>query len=431
LIYDNDSPNAGISCDYSMNSNLGTTQFSDISGVLQNPSDISSITHNTNQNNVAQHVIIPLTIIPFSKKETKNKAIKYVDTEYGLIIAPNLPSIIHHLKIDHLSNKMTEIREDVIQTGKKVFSQDVQHRLLNSPLIQQHHGAELSSISSRGNSRSIFQYLSEKYGTPEDIVHFVQITSPIFLSPVILHKGWINKLKTTIEAKYRFTISRIDDYDTTRCENFVRTIAHKNIKDTVEKWYNNILIKYGYKLLTKKPKGDKPLIAEIVVNHPSFDNLFPSSLIYIVKTKITFGESIITFSSGTNTFNDTVQDDMERAEQGILTDAIVDEFEKSMCDSGTSTNTFNETVGDDMKRTGGGIFNFIAERDDDLEDQGKRFLHCCYDHFDDIDFFLTIVFEFVQNMMKFLFLMVSHKQKRSQHIDATLLYYREQFSFFI
>ena len=115
----------------------------------------------------------------------------------------------------------------------------------------------------------------------------------------------------------------------------------------------------------------------------------------------------------------------------VVTEAIVDEFEKSMCDSGTSTNTFNETVGDDMKRTGGGIFNFIAERDDDLEDQGKRFLHCCYDHFDDIDFFLTIVFEFVQNMMKFLFLMVSHKQKRSQHIDVTLLYYREQFSFFI
>ena len=81
---------------------------------------------------------------------------------------------------------------------------------------------------------------------------------------------------------------------------------------------------------------------------------------------------------------------MERAdEQGILTDAIVDEFEKSMCDSGTSTN-----------------INFIAERYDDLEDQGKKFLHCCYDHFDDIDFFLTIVFEFVQNMMQFMFLIL-------------------------
>jgi hypothetical protein len=92
LIYDNDFPDAGISCEYSMNSNLGTQQFSDIS-VLQNPSDISSITQSTNQKDVmAHHVIIPLTIIPFSRTETKNKANKYVDTEYGQIIAPNLSS---------------------------------------------------------------------------------------------------------------------------------------------------------------------------------------------------------------------------------------------------------------------------------------------------------------------------------------------------
>ena len=417
MIYDKDSPDAEIPCDYSMNSNLGITQYSDIS-VVQHPSDISSISHNTNQFNVARHVIIPLSIIPFSRKETKNQAIKYIDTEYGEVIAPNLSSITQQLQIDHLSNKMTEIREDVIQTGKKVYLQDVQNRLLHLPLIQQQYGAELDSIISQGvshgNSRPIFQYLSYRYCTPEHIVDFLKITSPIFLSPVILHKGWINILKTNIEAKYRFTISRIEDHDSCRCENFVRTIAHKNIKDTVEKWYNNILIKYGYKLLTKKPKGDKPIIEKIVVNHPSIDNRFPSSLIYIVKTKITFGESIITFSSGTNTFNDTVRDDMERAEQGILTDAIVDEYEKSMCDSGT--NTFNETVGHDMERTDGDFFDVTDEGGDYLEDEGKRFLHSSYDHFDDIDFFLIIVFDFVQNMMTVFFL-VSHKQKRSQHIE--------------
>jgi hypothetical protein len=68
---------------------------------------------------------------------------------------------------------------------------------------------------------------------------------------------------------------------------------------------------------------------------------------------------------------------------------------RSMCDSGT--NTFNETVGDDMERTDGGIYD-VAEGDDDVKDKVKRFLHCCYDHFDDIDFFLIIVFDFVQKL---------------------------------
>jgi hypothetical protein len=406
LIYDNDSPDAGNSCEYSMNSNLmGTRQFPEIS-VLQNQSDISLITQNTNQNDVAHHVIIPLTIIPFSKKDTKNNAIMYVDTVFGNIIAPNLSSITPLLRIEHLSNKMIEIRDDIIQTGKKVFSQDVQRRLLQSPLIQERFGAELnsisSSISSQGNSRSIFQYLSEKY----EILDFVQITSPIFLSPVILHKGWVITLKETIEAKYRFTISRIEGYDTSRCENFVRMIAHKNIKDTVEKWYNNILIRYGYKLLTKKPKGDKCIVSQIVINHPAIDNRFQSSHIYIVKTKATFGESINTsFRSGTVTSNETDEDDRVREEQRILTDAIVYEFETSMCASGT-INTSNETIGVDMERTDGGIYD-VPEGDNDVEDEGKRFLHSCYDHFDDIDFFLIIVFDFVQIMMKFVSLMVS------------------------
>ena len=384
-----------------MNSNLmGTRQFPEIS-VLQNQSDISLITQNTNQNYVAHHVIIPLTIIPFSKKDTKNNAIMYVDTVFGNIIAPNLSSITPLLRIEHLSNKMIEIRDDIIQTGKKVFSQDVQHQLLHSPLIQQRYSAELDSISSQGNTHSIFQYLSEKY----EILDFVQITSPIFLSPVILHKGWVITLKETIEAKYRFTISRIEGYDTSRCENFVRMIAHKNIKDTVEKWYNNILIRYGYKLLTKKPKGDKCIVSQIVINHPAIDNRFQSSHIYIVKTKATFGESINTsFRSGTITSNETDEDDRVREEQRILTDAIVYEFETSMCASGT-INTSNETIGVDMERTDGGIYD-VPEGDND-EDEGKRFLHSCYDHFDDIDFFLIIVFDFVQIMMKFVSLMVS------------------------
>lgn len=325
-----------------MNSNLGTLQYS------VNPSEMSSITHNTNQNHVAPLVILPLTFISFAKKDTKKQAIKYVDTEYGHTIAPNLSSIPQLQKIDHLSNKMSEIREDVIQSGKKTYAQDVQYRASNFHIIKQDNDARLDSIISQGNSRTIFKYFSDKYTNTNDYVEFVKITSPIFLSPVILHKGWITKLKEKIEAKYRFTIARIDDYDTPRCENFVRMIAHKNIKDTVEKWYNNILIKYGCKLLTKKPKGNKYIIATIAINHPIIDNTFQPSYIYIVKTKITFDDSINTFNGGT--INN-------------------DEYDES------GTDSFNGTVGDDMKRTEQEI---IADdiADDYFEGLGKRFLHC-------------------------------------------------------
>jgi hypothetical protein len=118
-------------------------------------------------------------------------------------------------------------------------------------------------------------------------------------------------------------------------------IAHKNIKDTVEKWYNNILIKYGCKLLTKKPKTNvSSIIAKICINHPIVDNTFPPSYIYIVKTMLTVNDSINTFNGGgTNTFEETFEDDCESTEQPKFAD-----------------------------------FDFVH----DLEfDVGKRFLHCC------------------------------------------------------
>lgn len=328
-------PDAAISCESSMNSYLGTSQSPHGMSITNagnlNPSVISSITPNTHQNNnMIPNVRIPLTMIPFSKKNTKVQANKYVDTVFANIIAPSLSSISQHdLKIEHLTMKMSEMRDDVIQTGKSIFALDVQNRLLNLHLITKQDDARLDSIIRHGNSRNIFKYFSDKYGTPDDYIHFVTMTSPIFLSPVILHKGWINNLKTNIENKYRFIIARMDNYDTPRCENFVRMIAHKNIKDTVEKWYNNFLIKYGCKLLTKMPKGDKTIIATIVINHPIVDKTFQPSYIYIVKTKITFGESINTLNHVSNTVDEKDEDDLEREQQEQTADFIVDEYCKS------------------------------------------------------------------------------------------------------
>jgi len=238
---------------------------------------------------VPPHVIIPLTIIPFEKKDAEGQAFTFIDTEYSLTIAPSLSSAnSNSSKIDILSKALLAIRDDVINTAKIVFANEVKKRCSNQ--CDSFLDPGLNAIIRQGKSRTIFHHLSEKYGT--NYVDFVRFTSTIFLSPLILDKAWITTLKVTIENKYRFTFAKIEAYDSARCESTVRMIAHKNIKNRVDKWYSNFLAKYGCKLLTKKPKGMELIVATIIINHPSFDGLLPSSHIYIVKTKRTFNEDI-------------------------------------------------------------------------------------------------------------------------------------------
>jgi hypothetical protein len=249
--------------------------------------DFSSVTNNTNQNNVPPHVIIPLTIIPFEKKDAEGQASTFIDTEYGITIAPSLSSANSNpSKINILSKALRAIRNDVIETAKKVFANEVKQRCSNQ--CDSFLDPGLNAIIHQGNSCTIFHSLSEKYGN--NFVEFVRFTSTIFLSPLILDKAWITTLKVTIENKYRFTFAKIEAYDSARCESTVRMIAHKNIKNRVDKWYSNFLAKYGCKLLTKKPKGIECIIATIAINHPKFDCLFPSSNIYLVKRKCTVND---------------------------------------------------------------------------------------------------------------------------------------------
>ena len=251
--------------------------------------DFSSVTNNTNQNKLPPHVIIPLTIIPFEKKAAERQASTFIDTEYGLTIAPSLTSAnSNSSKIDILSKALLSIRDDVINTAKKEFAIEVKKRCSNQ--CDSFLDPGFNAIIHHGNSRTIFHHLSEKYGN--NCVDFVRFTSTIFLSPLILDKAWITTLKVTIENKYRFTFAKIEAYDSPRCENTIRMIAHKNIKNTVDKWYSNFLAKYGCKLLTKKPKGIECIVATIAINHPKFDGLLPSSYIYLVKAKCTFNDDI-------------------------------------------------------------------------------------------------------------------------------------------
>jgi len=155
-------------------------------------------------------------MIPFVKKNAYSQAYKYFDTEYGLTILPSLSSMKSpQIKIDHLSNKIKDIRDDVINSAKKVYDNEVINRINKSLYSQQQSDLidpRLVAIISQGNSCNIFNYFSEHFGT--DYVQFVTVTAPFFLSPIILHKGWITKLKAFIEAKYRFTIAKIESYDT-------------------------------------------------------------------------------------------------------------------------------------------------------------------------------------------------------------------------
>ena len=246
-------------------------------------SGISSLAHNTTQNKVPAQLFVPFTFIPFVKKDAKKHALKFIDTEYGLTIEPCLSSMNNNQKkIETLEKAILRIRQDIIDTSKNVFADEVKKRCTfwceNYPELANH------AIIVQGNSCNIFDWFSEIYD--DNWGKFMQVTSTIFLSPMVLHKSWIFELKSQVESKYNFVIVKIDSFDSPRCADFVRMISHKNIKNMVEKWYSKNLNKFGLKLLTKKPKMENEMFVQsIVVNHPTFDTNFTTSCIYIVKTK--------------------------------------------------------------------------------------------------------------------------------------------------
>ncbi len=81
---------------------------------------------------------------------------------------------------------------------------------------------------------------------------------------------------------------KIDTFDSPRCADFVRMISHKNMKNMVEKCYGKYLIKFGRKLLTKKPKQKGLVYQSFCINHPIFDAIFIHLNVYIVKTTGSF-----------------------------------------------------------------------------------------------------------------------------------------------
>ena len=176
------------------------------------------------------------------KKDAKKHALKFIDTEYGLTIEPCLSSMNNNQKkIETLEKAILRIRQDIIDTSKNVFADEVKKRCTfwcENDLELANH-----AIIVQGNSCNIFDWFSEIYN--DNWGKFMQVTSTIFLSPMVLHKSWIFELKSQVESKYNFVIVKIDSFDSPRCADFVRMISHKNIKNMVEKWYSKYLKKSG------------------------------------------------------------------------------------------------------------------------------------------------------------------------------------------
>ena len=131
------------------------------------------------------------------KKGWKKQLSKYIDTEYGLTIEPSLSSINNDQKnIEILEKAILRIRQDIIDTAKKVFAGEIKKHCTywfdNDFDVSNH------AIVQHGNICNIFDHLSEKYDDNWEM--FMHVTLSIYLSPVVLHKSWISELKNQIET---------------------------------------------------------------------------------------------------------------------------------------------------------------------------------------------------------------------------------------
>ncbi len=125
-------------------------------------SGISSLTNNTTQNKVPPQLLVPFTFIPFVKKDAKKHALKSIDTEYGLTIKPCLSSMNNNQKkIDTMEKAILRIRQDIIDTSKNFFADEVKKRCTfwceNYSELANH------AIIVQGNSCNIFDWFSEIY----------------------------------------------------------------------------------------------------------------------------------------------------------------------------------------------------------------------------------------------------------------------------
>jgi hypothetical protein len=111
-------------------------------------------------------------------------------------------------------------------------------------------------------------------------------TLPIFLSPAILNKFWMIKVKKIAKDQLQFCIVRDLEYDGAKCYDFAHTILQKHVMDLTSKMYKRYLENFGMKLLTKIPKdGNLPHDDEqIYINHAKFDISLKATYVYCISS---------------------------------------------------------------------------------------------------------------------------------------------------
>jgi hypothetical protein len=109
-------------------------------------------------------------------------------------------------------------------------------------------------------------------------------TLPIFISPTILNKSWMTRVKKRAKDQLQFCMVRDLEYDGGRCYDFEHTIPQKHVIDLTSKWYKMYLEKFGMKLLTKLPKnGILPHDdGQIYINHATFDTNLKATYVYCI-----------------------------------------------------------------------------------------------------------------------------------------------------
>jgi hypothetical protein len=132
--------------------------------------------------------------------------------------------------------------------------------------------------------KSILRYYKEQHCT--EWKSMMREMLPKFLSPAILNKFWMIKVKNIAEDQIHFHIVRDLKYDGAKCYDFAHIISQKHVMDLTSKMYKRYLENFGMKLWTKIPKdGNLPRDDEqIYINHAKFDISLKATYVYCVSS---------------------------------------------------------------------------------------------------------------------------------------------------
>jgi hypothetical protein len=165
---------------------------------------------------------VPLTMIPFEKKNIQKNAERFQHTQYACVL---LPTLVVHMdpndRIKKLMETMLEIRKFFKKNAQQKYEEDVKRcffDLSDKKLIV----VQVDNYLTLDNSiKSIFRYYKERHCM--DWKSMMRKTPLIFISPAI-NKSWMIQVKKIAEDQLQFRILRDLEYDGAKCYDFAHTI---------------------------------------------------------------------------------------------------------------------------------------------------------------------------------------------------------------